>query len=91
MTNSTGALRRHGEAASEHTGNDHLALMVIFDSCPNREISEFYAGRAAAEGWSRGVLQAKIASRLHERTQPALTDFDRAVPEADREAVREIV
>jgi hypothetical protein len=32
-----------------------------------------------------------IASRLHERTRPALTNFDRAVPEADREAVREIV
>ncbi len=32
-----------------------------------------------------------IASRLHERTQPALTNFDRAVPEADRDAVREIV
>ena len=66
-------------------------IMVILDSCPNREISEFYAGRAAAEGWSRGALQAMIASRLHERTQPALTNFDRAVPEADREAVREIV
>ena len=37
------------------------------------------------------VLQTMIASRLHERTQPALTTFDHAVPEADREAVRHIV
>ena len=28
---------------------------------------------------------------LDERTQPALTNFDRAVPEADRDAAREIV
>jgi predicted nuclease of restriction endonuclease-like (RecB) superfamily len=32
-----------------------------------------------------------VASRLHERTQPALTTFDQAVPEADRDAVRKIV
>jgi predicted nuclease of restriction endonuclease-like (RecB) superfamily len=32
-----------------------------------------------------------IASHLHERSQPALTTFDQAVAEADREAVREIV
>jgi predicted nuclease of restriction endonuclease-like (RecB) superfamily len=32
-----------------------------------------------------------IASRLCERSQPALTTFDSSVPEADREAVRELV
>jgi len=32
-----------------------------------------------------------IASRLHERTKTALINFDRAVPEADRDAAREIV
>jgi predicted nuclease of restriction endonuclease-like (RecB) superfamily len=37
------------------------------------------------------MLQTMIATRLHERTQPALTNFDRAVPEADREAIRDIV
>ena len=42
-------------------------------------------------GWTQGALQAMIASQLHERSQPALTNFDRAVPEAGREAVREIV
>jgi predicted nuclease of restriction endonuclease-like (RecB) superfamily len=66
-------------------------VMVILDSFPDRETSEFYARRAANEGWTRGVLQSMIASRLHERTQPALTTFDHSVPEADRDAVREIV
>jgi predicted nuclease of restriction endonuclease-like (RecB) superfamily len=66
-------------------------LMVILDSCPDRETSEFYAKRAAEEGWTRGALQSMMASRLHERTQPALTTFDQAVPEADRDAVRKIV
>jgi predicted nuclease of restriction endonuclease-like (RecB) superfamily len=65
--------------------------MIILDSCPDQEISEFYAKRAAEEAWTRGALQAMIASRLHERSQPALTNFDRAVPEADRDLVREIV
>jgi predicted nuclease of restriction endonuclease-like (RecB) superfamily len=66
-------------------------VMIILDSCPDREISEFYAKRDVEQGWNRGALQAMIASRLHERTQPALTTFDQAVPEADREAVRDIV
>jgi len=66
-------------------------VATLLDSCPDRETSEFYARRAAQEGWTRGVLQAMIASQLHERTQPALTTFDTALPEADRDAVREIV
>jgi predicted nuclease of restriction endonuclease-like (RecB) superfamily len=67
----------------------HIATLL--DSCPDQETSEFYAHRAVAEGWTRPALQAMIASRLHERTQPALTTFDRALPEADREAVLELV
>jgi predicted nuclease of restriction endonuclease-like (RecB) superfamily len=66
-------------------------VATLLDSCPDREVAEFYAQRAIAEGWTRGALQSMIASRLHERTQPALTTFDHSVPEADREAVREIV
>jgi predicted nuclease of restriction endonuclease-like (RecB) superfamily len=66
-------------------------VMVILNSCPDRESSEFYAQRAVAEGWTRPVLQSMIASRLHERSHRALTTFDRAVPEPDRDAVREIV
>jgi predicted nuclease of restriction endonuclease-like (RecB) superfamily len=66
-------------------------VTVILSSCPDPETSEFYARRAAQEGWSRSALQSMIASRLHERVQPALTNFDRSLPEADRDAVREIV
>jgi len=66
-------------------------VTAILDSCPDLGTSEFYAARAAEEGWTRGALQSMIASRLHERTQPALTTFDQAVPEADRDAVRKIV
>jgi predicted nuclease of restriction endonuclease-like (RecB) superfamily len=65
-------------------------VLVLLDSCSDPPTLEFYARRAVDEGWTRG-LQSMIASRLHERTQPPLTTFDRAVPEADREAVREIV
>jgi predicted nuclease of restriction endonuclease-like (RecB) superfamily len=66
-------------------------VATLLDNCPDRETSEFYAQRAVAEAWTRPVLQTMIASRLHERTQPALTTFDYAVPESDREAVRDIV
>jgi predicted nuclease of restriction endonuclease-like (RecB) superfamily len=65
--------------------------MVILDSCPDRATSDFYALRAAEEGWNRGVLEAMIASRLHQRTQPALTTFDHSVAETERDALREIV
>jgi predicted nuclease of restriction endonuclease-like (RecB) superfamily len=66
-------------------------ITVILDKCRSVPVSEFYAKRAVDEGWTRGALQAMIASRLHERSQPALTTFDQSVPDADREAVREIV
>jgi predicted nuclease of restriction endonuclease-like (RecB) superfamily len=66
-------------------------ITVILDKCQTVAISEFYARRAAEEGWTRSVLQAMITSHLHERSQPALTTFDQAVAEADRDAVREIV
>jgi predicted nuclease of restriction endonuclease-like (RecB) superfamily len=65
--------------------------MVLLDTCPDVPTSEFYAARAAEEGWTRGVLQAMIASRLHERVRPALTTFDHTVPEAEREALQRIV
>ena len=65
--------------------------MAILDSCPDNLTWEFYAKRAVEEGWTRAALQSMIANRLHERSQPALTTFDRSVPEPDREAVREIV
>ena len=66
-------------------------VATLLDNCQDQETSEFYARRAIAEGWTRPVLQSMIASRLHERTQPALTTFDHSLPEADRDAVREIV
>jgi predicted nuclease of restriction endonuclease-like (RecB) superfamily len=66
-------------------------VTILLDGCPNPEIADFYAQRTVAEGWSRTMLHSMIASQLHERTQPALTTFDRAVPEADQEAVRDIV
>jgi predicted nuclease of restriction endonuclease-like (RecB) superfamily len=66
-------------------------IMVILDKCATQPTSDFYAKRAVAEAWTRGTLQAMIASQLHERSRPALTTFDHSLPEDEREAVREIV
>jgi predicted nuclease of restriction endonuclease-like (RecB) superfamily len=66
-------------------------VVTLLDGCPDQATSEFYARRAVDEGWTRPALQSMIASRLHERSQPALTNFDRSVPEAERDAIREIV
>ena len=59
-------------------------MATLLDSYPDRTTSEFYAQRAVAEGWTRPVLQTTIASRLHERTHPALTTFDHAAPRRTR-------
>jgi predicted nuclease of restriction endonuclease-like (RecB) superfamily len=66
-------------------------VMVILDSCPDHETSEFYAQRSVTEAWSRGMLQTMITTRLHDRVKPALTTFDRTIPEADREVVKDLI
>jgi hypothetical protein len=42
-------------------------IMTLLDSCPDDVTCDFYARRAAAEGWSRAALQAMIASGLRDR------------------------
>jgi predicted nuclease of restriction endonuclease-like (RecB) superfamily len=66
-------------------------VMVLLDACGNRPTRDFYAQRAAEQGWTRKVLETMIASRLHEREHAQLTTFDRTVPESERESVRELV
>lgn len=45
--------------------------MVLLDSCPDQEISEFYARRAVAEGWSRGGYAAR-SSRPARQARPRI-------------------
>ena len=66
-------------------------VATLLDGCADQTTSDFYARRAVEEGWTRGTLQAMIASQLHERSRPALTTFDHSLPEDERGAVREIV
>jgi predicted nuclease of restriction endonuclease-like (RecB) superfamily len=66
-------------------------VMVLLDTCEDPLTRDFYAQRAADQGWTRKVLETMIASRLHEREQAQLTTFDRTVPETERESVRELV
>lgn len=45
----------------------------------------FYAARAIEHGWSRRVLQARIASRLHAREGQAITNFSEWLPAGSAE------
>jgi len=47
--------------------------------------------RLLEEGWTREVLETLIATQLHQRVTPVLTTFDRAVPEAEAEKLRQII
>lgn len=65
--------------------------MVLLDAFSDRPTRDFYAGRAVKEGWTRAVLELMIKSRLHEREGAAITNFDVAVPEAQREALKQLI
>ena len=51
----------------------------------------WYAERAAAEGWSRNVLEHQIATHLHLRQGSATTNFSATLPAADSELAREML
>ncbi|RAG84573.1 DUF1016 domain-containing protein [Streptacidiphilus pinicola] len=65
-------------------------ITVLLDKLKTRAELDFYAAEAVQHGWSRGVLQHWIASRLHATKGAALTNFDRTLPEGS-DAVRELV
>jgi predicted nuclease of restriction endonuclease-like (RecB) superfamily len=63
----------------------NISLLTKLDRAKERV---WYAEQAIANGWSRSVLDAQIASNLRGRTGAALTSFDRALPAPDSELVR---
>jgi predicted nuclease of restriction endonuclease-like (RecB) superfamily len=63
--------------------------MVLLDKLGSPEELLWYAAAAAENGWSRKVLAGQITSDLRGRQGSAMTSFDRALPAADSELVRD--
>jgi len=63
--------------------------MVLLDKLSEPDARYWYASYAAEHGCSRKVLEAQIASDLRARHGAALTTFERALPPADSELVRD--
>lgn len=60
----------------------------LLDKVKDADARMFYALKAIEAGWTRKVLQAQIASRLHDRMGKALTNFRARLPEAEADAAQ---
>jgi predicted nuclease of restriction endonuclease-like (RecB) superfamily len=52
---------------------------------------EWYIRACIQNGWSRAVLEAQIATRLHERQGKAVHNFDRALPAPQSELAAQLL
>jgi predicted nuclease of restriction endonuclease-like (RecB) superfamily len=65
--------------------------VVLLDMPGDRTTREFYACKAADEGWTRGVLITMIKGRFHLRAGHCAHDVLRAAPQADRRSVHRMI
>ncbi len=65
-------------------------ITVLLDRLDDRELRDWYAGQAAAHGWSRNVLDHQIRSAAHTRLQAAPTNFAEVLPPGDSDLAQQI-
>jgi len=65
--------------------------VVLIEKTKVLEERAWYASMASANGWSRNVLAHQIESDLFQRQGRAITNFDRALPEAQSELAQELL
>lgn len=65
-------------------------LMVLLDKVADRAARDWYAERAAAEGWSRPVLENMVANNLHRRQGSAPSNFPATLPAGESDLAQEI-
>jgi len=65
--------------------------VVLLEKLARRADRLWYAGMAARHGWSRNVLVHQIETRLHARSGRAITNFERTLPAAHSDLVRELL
>jgi predicted nuclease of restriction endonuclease-like (RecB) superfamily len=76
------------QAVSKLPWGHNLELVYKLADSDTRQ---WYAHQTLANGWSRNVLQAQIATDLRGRQGNALTSFEHALPESDSELVRDAI
>lgn len=64
---------------------------VLIDSLDSNEQRDWYAAKAAENGWSRAVLQFQIKSDLYGRTGAAPTNFVGQLPPSDSDLAQQMV
>lgn len=64
-------------------------LCTILDKVKSQALREWYASKAAEQGWSRSVLAMQIESGLHARQGRAVTNFPECLPSPQSDLARE--
>ncbi|MCJ1674860.1 MULTISPECIES: YhcG family protein [unclassified Rathayibacter] len=62
----------------------------LLDKLDDQRLRDWYAAQDVEHGWSRAVLQHQIATRLHERTGAAPSNFSSALERRDSELAQQL-
>jgi predicted nuclease of restriction endonuclease-like (RecB) superfamily len=58
-------------------------ITVLLDKLDDQDQRQWYAARAAHDGWTRKVLEHHIATKLHEREGAVISNFEESLPLED--------
>ena len=64
--------------------------LVLLDKIDDQELRRWYVEQALTNRWSSRTLDLQIASRLHERTGRAPSNFDTSLPDVSGDLLREL-
>jgi len=65
-------------------------VVVLIQRLDDPQTREFYAARAAENGWSRAVLEYQISTRFHLRLGQAPSNFATTIPTDQQDMTREL-
>jgi predicted nuclease of restriction endonuclease-like (RecB) superfamily len=65
-------------------------ITVLLDRLDDHGLRDWYAGRAAAHGWSRNVLEHQIRTAAHTRLRAAPTNFAEVLPPGESDLAQQI-
>lgn len=64
-------------------------VMVLLDQLDDSDVRAWYATRAVADGWSRGVLEDRLKGQLHVRVGAAPSNFPHRLPPTDSDLAQQ--